>query len=118
MGHTLNQVTLQGTVGPPKITFHPDGPLFASADLELSDQPATSITVAGLGSDAGVIGTMKRGEILRVEGELAFDRERGEFYVFCHTAARLEVRGWTLSAKPPTLEELSKLGAQLVDSAT
>ena len=120
MGNTLNQVTLQGTVGAPKMTFHPDGlgPLFASADLELDRSPSTSITVAGLGSEAGVIGTMKRGEILRVEGALTLDRQSGEFYVFCHTAARFTDQGGSLSAKPPTLAELSSLGAQLVDAAT
>ncbi|MEO6324605.1 MAG: hypothetical protein ABIT01_06285 [Thermoanaerobaculia bacterium] len=113
MDHSLNQVSLQGRVGAPIVRLTRDGPVFASVPVAISDVPRTEITVTGLGLEAAGIACLKRGDLLRVEGSLALDPETGEYYVHASAVAKLVVRGFSVQAVSPSVDELDRLAALL-----
>ena len=90
-----------------------DGPVFASVPLTISDVPRTEITITGLGLEAAGIACLRRGDLLRAEGQLALDPETGEFYVQASAVAKLVVRGSGVQAVGPSVDELDRLAALL-----
>lgn len=113
MHHTLNQVCLQGQAGAPTVRLTRDGPVFASVPLTISDVPRTEITVTGLGLEAAGIACLRRGDLLRAEGQLALDAETGEFYVQANAVSKLVVRGSDVQTVGPSVDELDRLAALL-----
>lgn len=109
MEHTRNEVTVQGRTGSPVVRLSRDGPVFASVDVEIEDLPRTTITVAGIGVDAAVIGALRPGELLRAEGVLRLDPESREFFVFAAKAVRIVQRGGELVALATPLSALDRL---------
>lgn len=116
MQHTLNQVSLQGRAGAPTVRLSRDGPVFASVLLTVEDVPDTDVLVAGIGLEAAGIACLKRGDLLRAEGRFARDPESGELYVQATAVARLLVRGTSVQAVAPSVDELDRLAALLPSS--
>jgi hypothetical protein len=90
MHHTTNRIVLQGRTGPPTVRLSPAGPIFASAELQIEDQPDVTITVSGYGIAAAGIAEPATGKILRVTGTLCFDLASQSFYVLADHVWRME----------------------------
>ncbi len=118
MPHTLNRVTVQGACGTPVVRLTRDGPVFASADVEIEDLPKTRITVAALGLDAAAIASVVPGDVLKAEGILRRDPASGEFFVFAEHASRMVRRGFDLVAEPTSLQDLDRLASALTPAPT
>jgi hypothetical protein len=66
MKNTINRIVLQGRVGPPTVRLSPEGPIFASTELQIDEHPDVTITVSGYGIDAAGIADTESGGMLRV----------------------------------------------------
>lgn len=108
MHQRINRVTLQGRIGPPTVRLSPEGPIFASAELEISDSPTATIAVCGYGIDAAGIAEAETGGIVRVTGELALDPPSNSFYVLASEVRRMEPQGHTLVARTPSLKTFDR----------
>ena len=108
---------LQGTVGPPTVRLSPDGPIFASTELRVSEVPDVTITVSGIGIDAAGIAESARGDTLRVEGELAFDPDARTFYVYADRVRRMVEQGGVLVAHAPSMKTFDRFERFFVDPA-
>jgi len=117
MEQTLNRVTVQGRAGVPMVRLSRDGPVFASAEVEIEALPKTTITVTGIGQEAAAIAALSPGDVLRAEGPLVINPELGEFYVFADKAARMVPRGRDLVAAPPSRRDLDRLASLLTSAA-
>ena len=111
----INRVTLQGVVGPPTVRLSPIGPIFASAELIVAELPTITITVAGIGIDAAGIAECRDGDILRVEGSLAFDHPEQSFYVFANEVRRMVPRGGALVPEAPSIRTFDKFERVFLD---
>lgn len=109
MQHTINRVVLQGRVGPPTVRLSPDGPIFASTELTISDAPTVTVTVCGIGIDAAAIADTGSGTILRVEGALTYDHEARTFYVFADQVRRMVPQGFDLVPVAPSMRTFDRL---------
>lgn len=109
MQHTINRVVLQGRAGPPTVRLSPDGPIFASAELTIADEPTVTVTVCGIGIDAAAIADTASGAILRVEGALTLDHETRTFFVFADEARRMVPQGFDLVPVTPSMRTFDRL---------
>jgi hypothetical protein len=100
----MNEVIVQGRVGPPTIGLTPEGQLFASAGLQIEDTPDATITVIGTDINAPVIADGEAGDTLRIVGRLGFDTERHRVFVVALTAQRMTEQHGTLVPLPPSMK--------------
>ncbi len=117
MEQTYNRVVVQGRAGAPTVRLSRDGPVFASAEVEIEALPKTTVTVAAIGQEAAAIAALSPGDVLRAEGPLVVNPELGEFYVFADKAARMVRRGHDLVAAPPSKQDLERLASLLSSAA-
>ena len=112
---SINRVTLQGVVGAPTIRLCPDGPIYASTELVIAELPTVTITVCGIGIDAAGIAECRNGDILRVEGSLAFDHPEQSFYIFASEVRRMIPRGDALVPEAPSIRTFDKFERVFLD---
>ncbi len=108
MKHTINEIIVQGRVGPPTIGRTPEGDLFASAELRIADAPEATIRVLGIGINAPVIADGEPGDTLRIVGRLGFDAERHRVFVVALTAERMTEQDGTLVPLPPSMKVVDR----------
>jgi hypothetical protein len=108
MKHTLNRIVLQGRAGPPTVRLSPDGPIFASTELQIDEYPDVTITVSGYGIDAAGIADTESGGILRVLGTLSFDPASKSFYVLADQVRRMVAEGGVLVPHAPSMKTFDR----------
>ena len=79
MLQTANRITLQGRVAVPRTRVARNGLLFGKVELALDDR--ASIAVSNFGTQPDDLTSLRPGDELYVEGELAIDHLSEEVYV-------------------------------------
>lgn len=108
MHHTINRIVVQGRAGPPTVRLSPEGPIFASTELQLDEHPDVTVTVSGYGIDAAGIAEARSGDLLRVLGTLAFDARSQALYIVADQVRRMVKEGGTLVARAPSMKTFDR----------
>lgn len=108
MKNTINRIVLQGRAGPPTVRLSPEGPIFASTELQIDEHPDVTITVSGYGIDAAGIADTESGGILRVLGTLCFDPASETFYVLADQVRRMVEQGGVLVPHAPSMKTFDR----------